>query len=51
MKLTDVEGSGDSIFFPALEQNMMGVVLINDIDEVLFLIRQRKNCGDIVGTR
>lgn len=36
MKLTDVEGSGDSIFFPALEQNMMGAVLINDNDEVLF---------------
>ncbi|MET6677727.1 oxygen-sensing cyclic-di-GMP phosphodiesterase DosP [Citrobacter amalonaticus] len=36
MKLTDVEGSGDSIFFPALEQNMLGVVLINDNDEVLF---------------
>ncbi|EOD1044563.1 oxygen-sensing cyclic-di-GMP phosphodiesterase DosP [Citrobacter farmeri] len=36
MKLTDVEGSGDSIFFPALEQNMMGAVLINENDEVLF---------------
>lgn len=36
MNLTDVEGSGDSIFFPALEQNMMGAVLINDNDEVLF---------------
>lgn len=36
MKLTDVENTGDSIFFPALEQSMMGAVLINDNDEVLF---------------
>ncbi|CBG88311.1 oxygen-sensing cyclic-di-GMP phosphodiesterase DosP [Citrobacter rodentium] len=36
MKLTDVKNTGDSIFFPALEQNMMGAVLINDNDEVLF---------------
>lgn len=36
MKLSDVKSTGDSIFFPALEQNMMGAVLINDNDEVLF---------------
>lgn len=27
MKLTDAENSDDGIFFPALEQNMMGAVL------------------------
>lgn len=36
MKLSDVKSTGDSIFIPALEQNMMGAVLINDNDEVLF---------------
>lgn len=36
MKLTDAENSDDGIFFPALEQNMMGAVLINENDEVLF---------------
>ncbi|EHG7611579.1 oxygen-sensing cyclic-di-GMP phosphodiesterase [Citrobacter sedlakii] len=36
MKLTDVKSTGDSIFIPALEQSMMGAVLINDNDEVLF---------------
>ncbi len=51
MNLSDVEGSGDSIFFPALEQNMMGAVLINDNDDVLFLIPQRKSSGDIAVTR
>ena len=44
MKLTDVEGSGDSIFFPALEQNMK-------MTKSCFLTRQRKNSGDIVGMR
>lgn len=28
MKLTDAENAADGIFFPALEQNMMGAVLI-----------------------
>ena len=36
MKLTDAENAGDGIFFPALEQNMMGAVLINENDEVMF---------------
>lgn len=36
MKLTDVEDTGDSIFIRALEQNMMGAVLINENDEVMF---------------
>lgn len=36
MKLTNGANSGDDIFFPALEQNMMGAVLINENDEVLF---------------
>lgn len=35
MKLTDAENAADGIFFPALEQNMMGAVLINENDEVL----------------
>ena len=43
MKLSDVKSTGDSIFIPALEQNMMGAVLINDNDEVLFC------CGKTVG--
>ncbi len=30
MKLTDAENAADGIFFPALEQNMMGAVLINE---------------------
>ncbi len=36
MKLTDAENAADGIFFPALEQNMMGAVLINENDEVMF---------------
>lgn len=36
MKLSDIKSTGDSIFIPALEQNMLGAVLINDNDEVLF---------------
>lgn len=28
MKLTDADNAADGIFFPALEQNMMGAVLI-----------------------
>ncbi|MDK3552019.1 hypothetical protein M5581_25420, partial [Escherichia coli] len=30
MKLTDADNAADGIFFPALEQNMMGAVLINE---------------------
>ena len=37
MKLTDADNAADGIFFPALEQNMMGAVLINENDEVMFL--------------
>lgn len=36
MKLTDADNAADGIFFPALEQNMMGAVLINENDEVMF---------------
>lgn len=36
MKLTDADTAADGIFFPALEQNMMGAVLINENDEVMF---------------
>ena len=36
MKLTDEDNAADGIFFPALEQNMMGAVLINENDEVMF---------------
>lgn len=36
MKLTDADNAADGIFFPALEQNMMGAVLINENDEVIF---------------
>ena len=36
MKLTDADNAADGIFFPALEQNMMGAVLINEKDEVMF---------------
>ncbi len=36
MKLTDAENAADGIFFPVLEQNMMGAVLINENDEVMF---------------
>lgn len=36
MKLSDAENAADGIFFPALEQNMMGAVLINENDEVMF---------------
>ena len=36
MKLTDAENAADGIFFPALEQTMMGAVLINENDEVMF---------------
>jgi len=36
MKITDPEENGESIFFPALVQNMMGAVLINEKDDVLF---------------
>lgn len=35
MKLTDADNAADGIF-PALEQNMMGAVLINENDEVMF---------------
>ncbi|MEJ1511160.1 hypothetical protein SMA39_20820, partial [Escherichia coli] len=30
MKLTDADNAADGIFFPALEQNMMGAVLIKE---------------------
>ncbi len=33
MKLTDADNAADGISFPALEQNMMGAVLINENDE------------------
>ncbi len=36
MKLTDADNAADGIFFPALEQSMMGAVLINENDEVMF---------------
>lgn len=36
MKLTDAENAADGIFFFAFEQNMMGAVLINENDEVMF---------------
>lgn len=36
MKLTDADNAADGIFFPALEQNMMGAVLINENNEVMF---------------
>ena len=41
MKLTDAENAADGIFFPALEQNMMGAVLINDV----FQPRRREALG------
>lgn len=45
MKLTDAENAADGIFFPALEQNMMGAVLINENDEVMFFPPQRSSGG------
>ncbi|STI46445.1 sensor kinase [Escherichia coli] len=42
MKLTDADNAADGIFFPALEQNMMGAVLINENDEVMFFQPRRR---------
>ncbi|GCG88490.1 heme-regulated cyclic AMP phosphodiesterase [Escherichia coli] len=44
MKLTDADNAADGIFFPALEQNMMGAVLINENSDV-FQPRRREAMG------
>lgn len=46
MKLTDADNAADGIFFPALEQNMMGAVLINENDEVMFFNPAARSSGD-----
>lgn len=46
MKLTDADNAADGIFFPALEQNMMGAVLINENDEVMFSTPPQRSSGD-----
>lgn len=46
MKLTDADNAADGIFFPALEQNMMGAVLINENDEVMFFNPPQRSSGD-----
>lgn len=46
MKLTDADNAADGIFFPALEQNMMGAVLINENDEVMFFNPAERSSGD-----
>lgn len=51
MKLTDAENAADGIFFPALEQNMMGAVLINENDEVMFSTQPQRSSGDISAKR
>lgn len=45
MKLTDADNAADGIFFPALEQNMMGAVLINENDEVMFSTPPQRSSG------
>lgn len=45
MKLTDADNAADGIFFPALEQNMMGAVLINENDEVMFFNPPQRSSG------
>lgn len=45
MKLTDADNAADGIFFPALEQNMMGAVLINENDEVMFFNPAQRSSG------
>lgn len=45
MKLTDADNAADGIF-PALEQNMMGAVLINENDEVMFSTPPQRSSGD-----
>lgn len=44
MKLTDADNAADGIF-PALEQNMMGAVLINENDEVMFSTPPQRSSG------
>ena len=45
MKLTDADNAADGIFFPALEQNMMGAVLINENDEVMLPTPPQRSSG------
>ncbi len=45
MKLTDADNAADGIFFPALEQNMMGAVLINENESDVFQPRRREALG------
>ncbi len=45
MKLTDADNAADGIFPPALEQNMMGAVLINENDEVMFSTPPQRSSG------
>ncbi len=44
MKLTDADNAADGIFSP-LEQNMMGAVLINENDEVMFSTPPQRSSG------
>ena len=46
MKLTDADNARRWHFFsPALEQNMMGAVLINENDEVMFFNPPQRSSG------
>ena len=43
MKLTDADNAADGIFFPALEQNMMGAVLILSLIHISIMLFFNKN--------